>query len=169
MSDDGRMKRSTHVLIANVEKEVSVLRGDVAETKDDVSELKQSVTANEASNQVRFTNGRKVMAEMKSDVADLKPKAPDWQKLLLAGFTVVALLMGGQLWITEALNKRVTQTEMEKRLLPIENAQKRTAEDIRDLAQAQSAQDEKLNNIQGSLDILIQHLPVEPTRKLRQP
>lgn len=162
MSDD-RPRRPTHLTIENVEKGVTVLRGDVAEMRDEVAQMNQILAGHE----VRFDNGRKVMGDIKGDVEKLKPRAPDWQKMLLAGFSIVALLMGAQLWITEALNDRPTHRDLERRLAPLETAQKEMNREIRDLTEAQTKSTEKLKTIQESIGTLLERTQPTPPRKRR--
>jgi uncharacterized coiled-coil protein SlyX len=107
------------------------------------------------------------MGEMKGDIETLKPKAPDWQKLLLAGFTIVAVLMGGQLWITEALNERMTYSAMEKRIAPLETTQKELVREIKRLSEAQAAQAESLDSIKDSMNVLLERTTPPPPRKRR--
>jgi hypothetical protein len=138
------------------------LRGDVAELQDDMGEVKEKLVEHET----RFSNGREIMAEIKRDVIDLKPKAPDWLKLMLAGLSVVGILMGAQLWLTDRFNDRPTQQEMDRSISPIKAAQKETAKEIGEIEKSQSAQQTSIRNIertqnqQGTkIDTILERLP----------
>ena len=123
--------------------------------------------------ETRLGNGREVMAEMRKEIEDLKPKAPDWLKIMLAGLSVVGVLMGGQLWLTDRFNDRPTQHEVEKMTAPIEEAQKETAKEIGDIEKSQSAQKISIQNIEATqaeqgrkIDTILERLP--PTRSRRE-
>jgi cytoskeletal protein RodZ len=139
------------------------IMGDVALLQDDMGEVKEKLVEHET----RFSNGREVMAEMKQEIVDLKPKAPDWLKLMLAGLSVVGILMGAQLWLTDRFNSRPTRGEMEKNAAPIKQAQKETAKEIGDIEKSQSAQQTSIQNIERTqtqqgrkIDTILERLPV---------
>jgi cytoskeletal protein RodZ len=138
------------------------LAGDVAELQDDMGVVKEKLVQHET----RFSNGREVMSEMKQDLIDLKPKAPDWLKLMLAGLSVVAILMGAQLWLTDRFNARPTRAQVEKQVAPIKEAQKETAKEIGDIEKSQSAQQTSIRNIEHTqtaqgkkIDKILERLP----------
>lgn len=115
---------------------------------------------------LRFGNGREAMGTIRKRVEALEPKAPDWQKILLAGLTVVGVLMGAQLWITEKFASRPTQDEIDQQIQPIQEAQKETAREIRDIEKHQSAQQTSIRNIERAqidqdrkLDTILERLP----------
>jgi hypothetical protein len=93
-----------------IEGEVTLLRDEVAEIRDGISAIREKC----AEHEVRFGNGREVMAEMKADITALKPKAPDWLKLLgvCAGF--LAATLGAHYWLIEQFNDRPTSANIEK-------------------------------------------------------
>lgn len=130
--------------------------------QDDMSHVKETLVAHET----RFGNGREVMAEIRTDIEKLKPKAPDWLKLMLAGLSVVGILMGAQLWLTDRFNDRPTQSEVEKMTAPIKAAQKETAMEIGDIEKSQSAQQTSIRNIEreqtkqgDKIDTILERLP----------
>jgi len=142
--------------------EESRLYGDVAELQDDMVQVKEKLVVHET----RFGNGSHVMAEMKADIDSLKPKAPDWLKLMLAGLSVVGVLMGAQLWMTDRFNDRPTHGETEKMITPIRQAQKETARDVGDIQKSQSAQQTSIKNIEYTqeaqsrkIDTILERLP----------
>ena len=116
--------------------------------------------------ETRFGNGSFVMAEMKEDINKLKPKAPDWLKLMLAGLSVIGILMGAQLWLTDRFNARPTHSDTEKMIAPIKEAQKETSKDVGDIQKSQSAQQTSIKNIEytqqmqsGKIDTILERLP----------
>ena len=136
--------------------------GDVAELQDDMTQVKEKLVVHET----RFGNGIHVMAEMKAEISALKPKAPDWLKLMLAGLSVVGILMGAQLWLTDRFNDRPTHREAEKMVTPIKEAQKETAKEIGDIGKSQSAQKISIENIETTqasqskkIDTILERLP----------
>jgi septal ring factor EnvC (AmiA/AmiB activator) len=149
-------------------KDIASLAGDVSELQDDVAQVKETLTVHET----RFGNGREVMATLRSEVEALKPKAPDWLKLMLAGLSVVGILMGAQLWLTEKFNDRPTQDEVEKMAAPLKQAQKETAKEIGDIEKSQSAQQTSIRNIEreqtkqgGKIDQILDRLPKRRTNR----
>lgn len=151
-----------------VPEELARMSGDVSELQDDVSHMKETLTAHE----VRLGNGREIMSEMREDLESLKPKAPDWLKILLAGLTVIGVLMGGQLWMTDRFNDRPTRRQVEKMTTPIQQAQKETAKEIKDIEKYQSAQQISIQNIeraqtqQGTkIDKILTRLPEKRSRR----
>jgi cytoskeletal protein RodZ len=144
------------------------LSGDVAELQDEMGEVQEKQIVFET----RFSNGREVMAELKQDIIDLKPKAPDWLKLMLAGLSVVGILMGAQLWLTDRFNSRPTQEQMEKNIAPIKAAQKETAKDVREIEKSQSAAQTSVKNIEhtqtqqgAKIDTILERLPARRPRR----
>jgi hypothetical protein len=148
------------------------LSGDVAELQDEVAEAKETLVEHAT----RFENGRHVMDELKGRVTSvekrIEPKAPDWQKLLLAGLTVIGVLMGAQLWITEKFNDRPTHEEVQKMTGPLKDVQRDTAREIGDIEKSQSAQAESIRNIetlqkdQGrKIDAILERLPARGSRR----
>jgi septal ring factor EnvC (AmiA/AmiB activator) len=124
------------------------------------------------SHETRLGNGIHVMSEMKTDIEGLKPKAPDWVKIMLAGLTVVGILMGAQLWLTDRFNDRPTQAEVEKMTAPIKEAQKETAKEIGDIEKSQSAQQTSIKNIENTqrsqgakIDTILERLPAKRNRR----
>lgn len=118
----------------------------------------------------RFGNGIHVMGEMKGRIekveGKIEPKAPDWLKMMLAGLSVVGILMGAQLWLTDRFNDRPTQAEVEKLTAPIKAAQKETAKDVGNIEKSQSAQQTSIKNIEttqatqgGKIDKILERLP----------
>jgi cytoskeletal protein RodZ len=119
------------------------LEGDLAELKDDMVEVKERVAGHE----VRLSNGRKVMGELRSEVEQLKPKAPDWLKLLLAGLSIIGVLMGAQLWLTDRFSERPTNGQLEKRFSPIEASEEKTSKEIRNIRDEQIEQRALINHV----------------------
>ena len=143
--------------------ELQRLSGDVSELQDDMSHVKEKIVEHDT----RFDMGRKTMAGNRKDIETLQPKAPDWLKILLAGLAVVGVLMAGQLWITDRLNDRPTQAEVDKMTAPIKAAQKETAREIKEIEKSSSAQATSIKNIervQGQqgrkLDDILLRLPL---------
>ena len=140
------------------------ISGDISELQDDMSEVKEKLVIHET----RFGNGREVMNDIRNDVDKLKPKAPDWLKLMLAGLSVIGVLMGAQFWLTDRFNDRPTQAEFERRITPIKQAQKETAKEIGDIEKSQSAQQTSIKNIEKSqtaqgakIDTILERLPAK--------
>lgn len=78
------------------------------------------------------------MAEMREDIEKLKPKTPDWLKLFLAGVSVVGILMGAQLWLTDRFNERPRWDQVEGLVRPLKAEQERTAASVRKIETMQS-------------------------------
>jgi cytoskeletal protein RodZ len=144
------------------DKDTSRLDGDVAELRDDMSEVKEKLIVHDT----RFDNGRHAMGDIRARVEKLEPKAPDWVKLLGAGLAVVGILMGAQLWLTDRFADRPTHHQVEKMNAPIKAAQKETAQEIVDIEKSQSAQETSIKNIereqtaQGTkIDTILERIP----------
>ena len=148
--------------------ELIKLSGDVAVLQDDMSEIKDRISAHDQ----RFGNGIHVMSSMKERIEVVEkrtePKAPDWIKVTLAGLSVVGILMGAQLWLTDRFDDRPTQEEFDRTMAPLKEAQKNTAREIGDIGKAQSAQQTSIKNIektqtqQGTkIDIILERLPAK--------
>lgn len=100
-------------------RELGRLRDDYDELKEEISDVGGEITKiNQtlAAHEVRFGNGREVMAEMKTDITSLKPKAPDWLKLLGVGVGLLGMTLGAHYWLIEQLNERPTSINVEKAL-----------------------------------------------------
>lgn len=143
--------------------EITKLSGDVAELQDDMGTVQGKIVEHDT----RFDMGRRAMTENRKDIEALQPKAPDWLKIFGAGMAVVAILMAGQLWITDRLSEKVSRAEVDKRTAPIKEAQKETAKEIRDIEKSQSAQQTSIKNIErvqtqqgGKLDDILLRLPL---------
>ena len=139
------------------------LIGDVAELQDDMVSVKGKIVEHDT----RLGNGIHVMTEMKTDIDALKPKAPDWLKLMLAGLAIVGVLMGAQLWLTDRFNDRPTQAQMDKSIAPIKAAQKETAKEIVGIEKSSSAAQTSIKNIERTqtqqgekLDAILIRLPL---------
>jgi cytoskeletal protein RodZ len=142
---------------------IARIDGDVSVLQDDMSEVKETLVMHET----RFGNGREVMADMRDRIEKLEPKAPDWLKLGLAGLSVIGILMGAQIWLTDRFNARPTQSQVDKMTAPIKAAQKETAKEIRDIERHQSAQQISIQNIEstqkeqgGKIDTILERLPL---------
>lgn len=119
----------------------------------------------------RFSNGREVMNDIKTEVKTvqdkIQPKAPDWLKLGAFAMSVVVALLSGHYWINERFNDRPTAVQIEKIMGShgmIGHAE--THKDISDIRQIQAAQATSLDTLntavanQGSkLDTIIERLP----------
>ena len=143
--------------------ELQRLSGDVSELQDDVGHVKEKIMEHNT----RLDTGERTTAENCKDIEVLQPQAPDWLKILLAGLAVVGVLMAGQLWITDRLNDRPTQAEVDKMTAPIKAAQKETALEIKEIEKSQSAQQISIKNIEkvqtqqgGKLDDILLRLPL---------
>lgn len=124
-------------------EQLNRIEGDIAELKDGMIEVKEKVSGHE----IRFSNGRKVMADIKTEINELKPKAPDWLKLLLAGLSIVGILMGAQLWLTDRFAARPTKEALEKRIAPIEASREKTSKEIREIRDEQIEQRTLMKNV----------------------
>lgn len=112
---------------------------------------------------IRFANGREVMAEMKADIASLKPKAPDWVKLLMSGLAVIGVLMGAQLWLTDRFAERPKWEQVDNALRPIKDAQSSMRETVRAIEQSQMQQAAGIKAMGAKLDRLL----TEPKKRAR--
>jgi cytoskeletal protein RodZ len=144
------------------------IEGSISVLQDDMSHVRETLVAHET----RFGNGREVMSEIRTDIEKLQPKAPDWLKLMLAGLSVVGILMGAQLWLTDRFNARPTRGEMDKMTAPIKSAQKETAKEIGDIEKSQSAQQTSIKNIENTqtaqghkIDTILDRLPARRTHR----
>lgn len=144
------------------------LSGDVAELQDDMSQVKETLVQHET----RLGNGRHAMNDIRTRVEKLEPKAPDWLKLMLAGLSVVGVLMGAQLWLTDRFNARPTHGQVEKMTTPIKDAQKETAREIGDIEKSQSAQQTSIRNIERTqadqskkIDTILERLPARRSNR----
>jgi hypothetical protein len=93
-----------------LEGDVAVLRDDIHELRSDIGTLREKF----AEHEVRFGNGREVMAEIKADIQTLKPKAPDWVKLLGVAVAMLISTLGAHYWLIEQFNDRPTGVQIEK-------------------------------------------------------
>ena len=91
---------------------------------------------------------------------------------MLAGLSVVGILMGAQLWLTDKFNSRPTRHESEKMIAPIKEAQKETAGEIKDIEKSQSAQQTSIKNIEKAqddqgkkIDTLLQRIPARRSHR----
>lgn len=144
------------------------IEGDVSELQDDMSQAQEKLIVHET----RFGNGQKAMSEMRTDIEVLQPKSPDWLKMFLAGLSVVGILMGAQLWLSDRFNDRPTHREVDKGLLPIRSAQKETAGEIKEIEKSQSATKTAIKNIEATqnkqgakLDRILERLPVRRSNR----
>jgi cytoskeletal protein RodZ len=142
--------------------EMDRIAGDVTLLQDDMSEVKEKLVEHET----RLSNGRHAMHDIRERVEKLEPKAPDWLKLMLAGLSVVGVLMGAQLWLTDRFNARPTHSEVDKMVHPIQETQKETAREIGDIEKSQSAQATSIRNIEKTqavqgekIDTILERLP----------
>ena len=128
----------------NSELHTSKLRSNVSELQDDVTQIKGTIIVHES----RFGNGREAMKAIREDIEMLKPKAPDWVKLMLAGLSVIGVLMGAQLWLTDRFNNRPTKGQVEAIVAPLRESRKETAREIKAIEISQSAQQTSIKDIQ---------------------
>lgn len=148
--------------------ESDLLRDEISGLHDDVTGLKQKI----AEHEVRFGNGREVMAELKTELATLKPKAPDWLKLLgFAGALLVATL-GAHFWLIEQFNDRPTGIQLEKAFHEHgDTGHASTQRDINMIRDTQTEQRVILDGLkqtvsgQGQkLDLILERLPADRNR-----
>lgn len=146
------------------------LEGDVADLKEEVSGIRDDVTGIGkiiAEHEVRFGNGREVMAEMKAEINTLKPKAPDWVKMLgvLAGG--FAATLGAHYWLIEQFNDRPTDVQVEKAFHEHStNGHAETQRDINTIRDTQTEQrvildglEKTVTNQGQKLDLILERLP----------
>lgn len=137
---------------------------------DELEDLKEEVktmTKQLVEHEVRFGNGREVMAEIKADLAALKPKAPDWLKLLAVAVTMLSLMLGGHYWLIEQFNDRPTTIQIEKAFhAHSEQGHADTRHDIGSLQDSVSDLRKTVSEVQqtvmrqgGKLDAILQRLP----------
>lgn len=133
-----------------------------------MKEVKEKLVAHET----RLENGRLAMEGTRKRIEKLEPKAPDWLKLGLAGLSVVGVLMGGQLWLTDRFNDRPTHSEIRQQLAPMESAQKETASQIRGIERSQAVQATSIKNIERTqasqdekMDTILERLPPQRSRR----
>lgn len=108
---------------------------------------------------VRFGNGRESMADMRRDIADLKPKTPDWMKLLGMVITLVVMIVGLQTWLQDKLNDRPTNVHVEELLREhIDEGHTATFKDINALRETLIVQGEAIKTLTKRLDDAAQKL-----------
>jgi hypothetical protein len=148
----------------NLDKlEADLIRDDLSDLHEDVVALKQK----NAEHEVRFGNGREVMAEMKADIAALKPKAPDWLKLLGFAAGLLVATLGAYIWLIEQFNGRPTGVQLEKAFHEHgDSGHASTQRDINTIRDVQTEQRVILDGLkqtvsdQGQkLDLILQRLP----------
>lgn len=150
---------------------LETLNRDVSELQDDMTEVKEKLVAHET----RFGNGIHVMDGMKDRIdkveKKVEPKAPDWLKLMLAGLSVIGVLMGAQLFLTDRFNDRPTHEEADKMIAPIKAAQKETAKDVGNIQKSQAASETSIKNIEtvqqrqgDKIDMILERLPEKRNR-----
>jgi hypothetical protein len=150
--------------------ETARLEGEVSDLKDEVSGIRDDVTGIGkiiAEHEVRFGNGREVMADMKAEINALKPKAPDWVKMLgvLAGF--FAATLGAHYWLIEQFNDRPTDVQIEKAFHEHStNGHSETQRDINTIRDTQTEQRVLLDGLETTvshqgekLDLILERLP----------
>lgn len=146
------------------------LEGDVADLKEEVSEIRDDVTRMgkvQAEHEVRFGNGREVMAEMKMEINALKPKAPDWVKVLGVAVGMLGATLGAHYWLIEQFNDRPTGLQIEKAFHEHATAgHPDTQRDINTIRETQTEQRVILDGLkttvagQGEkLDLILERLP----------
>ena len=136
---------------------------DFAAIRDDIRELELDLKAHE----VRFGNGREVMAEMKKDIEALKPKAPDWVKLLVICVGFLTATLGAHYWLIEQFNDRPTNVQIEKAFHGhSENGHASTQRDINGIRETQTEQRVLLNELRSTvagqdrkLDAILNRMP----------
>lgn len=146
-----------------LEGEVADLRTEVSEVRDGIVEVSKKI----AEHEVRFGNGREVMAEMKAEIEKLKPKSPDWLKVLgvLASFFVTTLV--AHYWLIEQFNDRPTDVQVEKAFHEHStNGHSGTQRDINTIRDTQTEQRVILDGLESTvskqgqkLDLILERLP----------
>lgn len=123
------------------------LESDVRELTDEVDELKrQSIE-----NGVRFENGRHVMGEMKEDIKAIKPKVPRIVEMI----GVLAIILGGQLWLITQINTRPTAADVKTEILERTSV---NSQQIEQLKRDQSELRGAVSNVERKLDVIIERL-----------
>jgi hypothetical protein len=148
----------------------SSIEGDLAEIRDDIARIDDTISGVKetlAGHDVRFSNGREIMGEMKSDIASLKPKAPDWLKLLGVVIAMLGATLGAHYWLIEQFNERPTDLQIEKAFHEhSENGHAGTQRDVGQIRETQTEQRVLLDGLkttvtkQGEkLDTILERLP----------
>jgi hypothetical protein len=110
---------------------------------------------------VRFSNGQKSFEGISNRLStvemDIKPKAPDWVKILGVGFALVSFLVGAQLWMTDRFAERPTRYELDKKLAPIIEMTDRSAKEIRSIAQDQTEHRVLLRGLREDTQEILEH------------
>ena len=134
---------------------------------DDIAKL-QTV---QAGHEIRFDNGRHEMADLKQQIVEtgirskelvtalriemrdelvlLKPKAPDWLKLLMSGIAVIGVLSGAQLWVSAMLADRPRWDQMGQALSPIKDVQDKMREVVKSIELSQREQAASIRAIEA--------------------
>ncbi len=142
---------------SRLESEVTELRDEVTSAFEAVAELRLK----QKEHDVRFSNGREVMADMKADIALLKPKAPDWLKLL--GAATIAL--GAHYWLIEQLNDRPTNFQIEKAFREhSESGHPTLQRDVDGLKNTLHDLKKMVGDHNEKFDLIIQRLPKPPVK-----
>jgi hypothetical protein len=139
---------------------------EIANIYDELSKQRELL----AQHEVRFSNGREVMAEMKNDITSLKPKAPDWLKLLGYASGLLVATLGAHFWLIQQFNERPTAVQIEKAFHEHSEmghaAVQRQVDDLRDRQSVQEALLTGPNGLVGmvgeqgrKLDMILTRLP----------
>jgi hypothetical protein len=107
----------------------------------------ETIQTVQGQHEIRFANGMHVMAEMKADIAMLKPKAPDWVKVTMSLLAVIGILMGAQLWMTDRFAERPRWDQVDGIVKPVKDAQDRTSRSVHEIEASQLAQEQSIKAI----------------------
>jgi hypothetical protein len=144
------------------------VRDEIEKIHEGVGEIREKI----AEHEVRFGNGREVMAEIKKDVESLKPKAPDWMKLLGFATGLLVATLGAHFWLIEQFNERPTALQTEKAFRDHgDTGHAGTQKDINVIRDTQTEQRVLLDGLKSTvqvqgqkLDVIIERLPASRGR-----
>jgi hypothetical protein len=77
--------------------------------RNDIAEIREALVEH----RVRLENGVKVFGDFKDQLDKLKPKAPDWLKLLGFAVGLFGMAVGGIWWVADAVHDRPTVEQLE--------------------------------------------------------
>jgi hypothetical protein len=153
----------------DVQRQLNQLGGDMAEARDDITELKEVTVEH----RVRLENGSKVFADWDKRIAAVTPKPPSILKI--AGITLALVGMGaGALWgLANQLRDRPTVQQLEQVIQKSEKHHDAVGhEEIGQIQKEQGAQRVRIEHIQTEqaaqsqkLDTVLERLPEKPRRR----
>lgn len=102
----------------------------------DLDELKKAV----AKHSVYIVNTNNDICEITASMKLLTPQKPDWLKIILAGITLLTIIMSAQIWVQSNFENRPTKLEVQEQIKPIKESIADIGDKAHHMQRAQSVQ-----------------------------